>query len=303
MYVVGHKSPDTDSVAAAIALAYLKEQLGIKAKPGIQGSLNPESEFVLNKFNVETPEIITNGADKNIYLVDHSDKSQSLENIDKANIIGIVDHHKLGDITTRKPLEAWIWPVGCSCTVIKNMFDFYKVPIPQDIAGVMLSAILSDTVIFKSVTTTDDDRIAAEALGDIAGISDIKAFGMELFKKKSNIEGTSARELLERDAKDFKMGTKKVWIGQLEVIDLSLVDNIREELLNELKAKKDEGRDYALFLLTDIMKEGSELLAVGDNLGLIGKAFNVEIADNKAWLDGVMSRKKQVVPPLEQIFS
>lgn len=300
----GHKNPDTDSVCAAISLADLKKKLGEDIAPAMQGELTPESKFVLEKFGVAAPEVVTSYAGKEVYLVDHSDLAQSPDDLADATILGIVDHHKLGDVTTSQPLECWIWPVGCTCTVIKSMYDFFKVEIPQDIAGIMLSAIMSDTVIFKSATCTDQDKAAAEALAKIAGVEDLQALGMEMFKVKSAVEGTPVRDLVKRDYKDFDMNGNKVGIGQLEVVDLSILDGVKADLAADIAALKQEGGHHSIFLLlTDIMKEGSEVLIVSDDESVIDKAFGVKPEGGKAWLDGVMSRKKQVVPNLEKAFA
>lgn len=301
--ISGHKNPDTDSVCAAIALSKLKNQLGENTIPGMQGPLSPESKFVLEYFSVEEPEIITDATDRKVYLVDHSDKNQSLDNIDSAEILGIVDHHKLGDITTTKPLEFWALPVGCSCTVIKGMFDYYQKTIDKKTAGLMLSAILSDTVLFKSQTTTELDKKAAEELAKIAEISDINTYGMEMFKAKSAIEGTSAEELIQRDYKDFTMSGSKIGVGQLELIDITLAENMTEDLFKELTRLKEEGRHTVMLLLTDIMKEGSRLLCITEEPEKIEEAFNTTLKNNEAWLAGVMSRKKQIIPQLEKAFS
>ena len=300
----GHKNPDTDSVCAAIGLADLKKKLGEDIAPAMQGELTPESKFVLEKFGVAAPEVVTSYAGKDVYLVDHSDLAQSPDDLGEANILGIVDHHKLGDVTTSQPLECWIWPVGCTCTVIKSMYNFFNVEIPQDIAGIMLSAIMSDTVIFKSATCTDQDKAAAEDLAKIAGIDDIQALGMDMFKVKSAVDGTPVRELVERDYKNFDMSGNKVGIGQLEVVDLSILDGVKDDLAADIAALKQEGGHHSIFLLlTDIMKEGSEVLIVSDDESVIEKAFGVKPEGGKAWLDGVMSRKKQVVPNLEKAFA
>ncbi|MEA2060249.1 MAG: manganese-dependent inorganic pyrophosphatase [Thermodesulfobacteriota bacterium] len=302
-FVFGHKNPDSDTVCAAIALADLKKKLGEDVVPVVQGELNPESKFILEKFNVPAPEIMTSFAGKDVYLVDHSDLAQSPDDLKDANILGIVDHHKLGDVTTSQPLECWIWPVGCSCTVLCAMYKFFNLDIPKEIAGLMLGAILSDTVIFKSATCTDKDKQACEELGKIAGVSDLQAFGMEMFKVKSAVEGTPARELVLRDYKDFDMSGKKVGIGQLEVVDLSILDNVKADLEKDIAALKGEGGHHSVFLLlTDIMKEGTEVLIASDDESVIEKAFNATPKDKKAWLEGVMSRKKQVVPNLEKVF-
>lgn len=162
--------------------------------------------------------------------------------MDSACVLGIADHHKLGDVTTSAPLEAWIWPVGCTCTVLKNMFDFYGVEISKGIAGGMLCAILSDTVIFKSPTCTPADKKAVEELAKIAGVSDVMALGMEMFKVKSAVEGTSMKDLVFRDYKDFDMGGNKVGIGQLEVVDLSILEPVKAGLQAEIARVKAEGR-------------------------------------------------------------
>ncbi|MFW6220629.1 MAG: manganese-dependent inorganic pyrophosphatase [Nanoarchaeota archaeon] len=302
IYAVGHKNPDTDTICSAIAIAELLKQRNIDAEAKRQGELNPETKFVLEKFSIKIPEIIEDSENKNIFLVDHSDKSQSIDNIDKANIKGIVDHHKLGDITTSTPLEFWALPVGCTCTIIKGMYDFYNIEISEKIAGIMLCAILSDTVLFKSPTTTDLDEKVAKELAKIAKVDDIKKLAMDMFNKKSDVEGKTMRELIFRDYKDFVMNEKKVGVSQLEVVDITIFDSIKDDLFNELQKIKDEGRNTVLLLLTDIMKEGSELICISNNPELVEKAFNIKFKDNKIWLDGIMSRKKQVIPNLQKAF-
>jgi manganese-dependent inorganic pyrophosphatase len=300
-YAVGHKVPDSDSICSAIALSYLKKATGEDVKPARLGELSPETLFILDKFGFEQPELKMTFADTDgIYVVDHSDRIQGPDDIDDTTVLGIIDHHKLGDITTSTPLECWIRPVGCTNTIIKMMFDFHGVEIPKDIAGAMMCAILSDTVIFKSPTCTTADIKCVEALAEIAGIEDYKALGMEMFKVKSAVEGTPIRDLVLRDFKDFNMHGNKVGIGQLEVIDLAVFDEMKEGFLADMTALKAEGeRHSVMLLLTDIMKEGSEVLVVSDNADLTEKAYGKATVDSKVWIDGIMSRKKQVVPPLQ----
>ncbi|MEH6628789.1 MAG: manganese-dependent inorganic pyrophosphatase [Motiliproteus sp.] len=303
-YVVGHKIPDSDSICSALSLAYLKNAIGEETIPARQGELNPETAFILEKFGLEAPVLKTSFAGEDVYIVDYSDRAQGPDDLSEANLLGIVDHHKLGDITTSAPLECWIRPVGCSNTIIKEMYDYYNVEVPKGIAGIMMSAILSDTVIFKSPTCTDVDIKAVEELAAIVGIEDYKAFGVEMFKVKSKVEGTPVRELVMRDFKDFIMNGNKIGIGQLETVDLSVFDKIKDDLQADMAQFKKEGdRHSVCLLLTDIMKEGSELLVVSDDLSVVEKAFNTATADGKAWLEGVLSRKKQVVPPLEKAFA
>lgn len=300
--VMGHMNPDTDSIIAALAVADLNNKRGISAKAGAQGEPTPETKFVLEKFGLTAPEVVTDVAGKKMYLVDYSDLAQAPKGIGEAEILGIVDHHKLGDVTTSNPLEIWTWPVGCSCTVIKSMYDFYGVEIPKNIAGGLLCAILSDTVMFKSPTCTDADKKAVEALAKIAGVNDVMALGMEMFKVKSAVEGASMKDLVFRDYKDFDMNGKKVGIGQLEVVDLSILDPVKDGLYEEITRVKGEGRHSVFLLLTDIMKEGSEMLIVSDDPAVVEKAFGKKPEGKSVWLDGVMSRKKQVVPNFEKAF-
>lgn len=299
-YAVGHKVPDSDSICSALALAYLKTTLGEETVAARLGELSPETLFILDKFGFEQPELKLSYAGEELYIVDHSDRIQGPDDIDDATILGIIDHHKLGDITTSTPLECWIRPVGCTGTIIKMMYDFHQVDIPVNIAGALMCAILSDTVLFKSPTCTTADIKCVEALAEIAGVDDFQALGMEMFKVKSAVEGTPVRELVMRDFKDFNMGGNKVGIGQLEVIDLALFDSMKDELQADIAAVKAEGeRHSVILLLTDIMKEGSELLVVSDNDDLTEKAYGAATVDGRVWIDGIMSRKKQVVPPLQ----
>lgn len=302
-YVFGHTNPDSDSIVGAIALSYLKNELGEDTIPTRQGDISPETEFILNKFGATAPELKTSYAGEDVYIVDFSDLAQAPKDIKEATILGIVDHHKLGDLTTDTPLECWIRPIGCSNTVIKEMYDYHGVAIPKDIAGMMMCAILSDTVIFKSPTCTKIDTKAVKELSAICGVEDYKALAMEMFIAKSAIDGASARNLNTRDYKEFDMNGTKVGVGQMEMVDISALDSRKNELFEDMKAIKDEnGLHTILILLTDIMKEGSQLLCVSDEASKVETAFNTKLENNQAWLDGVLSRKKQVIPFLQPQF-
>ncbi len=301
--VIGHMNPDTDSIISAIAAADLYAKRGIDVTPAAQGAPAPETEFVLKKFGLTAPQVVTDVAGKDVFLVDFSDLPQAPKGMDSATVLGIVDHHKLGDVTTASPLEAWIWPVGCTGTVLKNMYDFYGVELSRNIAGGLLCAILSDTVIFKSPTCTEADKKAVAELAAIAGVDDVVALGMEMFKVKSAVDGTPMRDLVFRDYKDFDMNGNKVGIGQLEVVDLSILDAVKDGLREEIARVKGEKGNHSVFLLlTDIMKEGSEMLIVSDDPAVVEAAFDVKVEGDSVWLPGVMSRKKQVVPNFEKAF-
>ena len=302
-YIFGHTSPDSDSIIGAISLSYLKNKLGEDCVPTRQGEISAETEFILNKFGGTTPELKTSVAGEKVYLIDFSDKAQAPKDIMEATILGIVDHHKLGDLTTDTPLECWIRPIGCSNTVVYEMFKAHNITIPKDIAGMMMMAILSDTVIFKSPTCTKVDTRAVKELAVISGVEDYKALAMEMFIVKSATDGASARDLNTRDYKAFEMNGAKVGVNQLEMIDISALDDRKSEIYKDMQVmKKEEGLHTMLVLLTDIMKEGSQLLVVSDDVSKVEAAFKCKLEDNQIWLDGVLSRKKQVIPFLQPQF-
>ena len=302
-YVFGHRTPDSDSIVGAISLSYLKNQLGEDCIPARQGDISAETEFILNKFDGKLPILKTSVAGEKVYIVDDSDSLLFQDDIREATILGIVDHHKLGDLTTSTPLEMWVRPVGCSNTVIYEMYQHHGVEIPKNIAGMMMMAILSDTVIFKSPTCTKVDTKAVKELAKIAGIEDYKALGMEMFIVKSAVDDSTARELNTRDYKTFNMNGSMVGVNQLEMIDISALDDRKEEIFRDMRDMKEEnGLHTMLVLLTDIMKEDSQLLYVNDDTSKIKTAFNKKLQNNQVWLDKVLSRKKQVIPFVQPQF-
>lgn len=304
-YIVGHKIPDSDSICSAISLSYLlskinKDEVYIPVR---QGDISKETQFILDKFEFKIPDLKTSFKNEKTYLVDHSDLRLAPDDILEAKVLGIIDHHKLGDITTNEPLECWIKPVGCTATIIHHMFFFYDIDIPANIAGLMLSAILSDTVIFKSPTCTTADIKVVEELSKIANIDDIYSFGIEIFKHKSDINNSSINNLILRDFKDFNINNNLVAVSQLELIDNSLIEDIKQDLMIEMiKAKNEKGFHSFILLITDIMKEGSDVLVISDSYHSIEAAFDIAVIDNHFWKDGLMSRKKQVIPLLEKFI-
>lgn len=303
--VVGHSNPDTDSVVAAIAYANYLKATGTEAVACMQisaANLNPESKVVLEKFGLGAPEELTDAAGKDIALVDFSDIGQAPANIGAANVVAIVDHHKIGDITTNNPIFFYAKPVGCTCTVLHEMYKNNKVELPKNIAGAMLCAILSDTVNFKSPTCTDADKVVVGELLGVAGVTDQDALFMEMLKAKSSVAGISMKDLIFRDYKDFDMKGKKVGIGQIELATLEQVADIRDQLYKAVQGVKAEGRHSVLFMLTDVVKEGTDLMVVSDEPALIESTFGGKIVGQSLWVDGMMSRKKQVVPQLQKAF-
>lgn len=302
VYVFGHKSPDTDSVTAAIAFAELMKAKGEDYIPVMQGDPNPETKTVLDRFGVAMPELMTDAAGKQVALVDHSDLAQAPDNLKDGEVVAIVDHHKIGDVTTDSPILFCNMPVGCTGTVLKVLYDLDGITIDPKVAALMLAAILSDTVNFKSPTCTDADKKAVSELAKIAGVDDTDALFMDMLKAKSAVEGVPAMDLLHRDYKDFDMNGKKVGVGQLELATLDQVADMRGDLLKALQEQKADGRHSVLLMLTDVVKEGTDLLVVSDEPDVVEKAFGVTLADNSAWIDGMMSRKKQTVPVLQKAF-
>lgn len=303
--VVGHSNPDTDSVTSAIALAALLTAQGQEAQACMQSALadlNPESKVVLEKFGLEAPVEISDAGGKDIALVDFSDLAQGPANLADANVVAVVDHHKVGDLTTNSPILFRAEPVGCTGTVLNKMFKEADVAIPKNVAGGMLAAILSDTVNFKSPTCTDADKAAVANLKAVAGVDDTDALFMDMLKAKSSVAGVPAKDLLFRDYKDFDMNGNKVGVGQLELATLDQVADIRADLMKAMEDAKAEGRHSVLLMLTDVVKEGTDLVVLSDDPALVEKAFDGKLESNVMWVDGMMSRKKQTVPNLQTAF-
>ncbi|MBW2329226.1 MAG: manganese-dependent inorganic pyrophosphatase [Deltaproteobacteria bacterium] len=303
IYVTGHSNPDTDSVTAAIAYAELLKAGGEDAIPTMQGEMSPETITVLDRFGVSAPEIMTDATDKIIALVDHSDLNQAPDNLSADNVVAIVDHHKIGDVTTNNPIFCCVKPVGCTGTILKQLYDTQGVAVDPKVAGLMLSAILSDTVNFKSPTCTDEDKKAVAELKEIAGVADTEELFMEMLKAKSTVDGFSANDLLNRDYKDFDMNGNKVGCGQLELATLDQVADIRDDLYNAMKEQKAAGGHHTILLmLTDVMKEGTQLVVLSDDESLVEGAFDSKLDGNAMWIPGMMSRKKQTVPNMQKAF-
>jgi len=294
--VFGHVNPDTDSIISSIALASFLDD----AEACALGEPNKETKFVLNKFNLKVPRVIEKVAGEKVAIVDTTELSQLPDDINEAEIERIVDHHRLGGLITNSPVNADIRTWGCTATVIWSLYvDIFKKTVSKDVAGAMVCAILSDTVMFKSPTTTDYDKKAVEELSKIAEIEDYEKLGMEMLRVKSSIENDSAIELIERDFKNFEISGKKIGIGQVELVDLSMIDSKLDDIKIELEKMKKENSYWALILLvTDIMKEGSLVIAYSDDNPKIGQILGGQFENNQVWIDGIMSRKKQVAAPL-----
>lgn len=303
MIVLGHQNPDCDSVCSAIALASLFNKLGKDATPVLQGEPNPEAKFLLEQAAFAEPEIRTSVAGEEIFIVDYSDWNQGTADMKEAKILGIVDHHKLGDITTAEPLECWIWPVGCSATIVYNMYKFHSQTPDAAIAKMMMGAIISDTVNFQGPTTTDIDKVAVKELAEIAGVADVAAFAKEQFDAKSDIKHVPAAELILRDQKVFEMAGDKLAIGQLELTSLETAFSKKTDMLAEMgQLQAENGYHSTIVLLTDINKLDTTALIVSKDADKVAAALNSTVVDHAIELPGVVSRKKQIIPFLQEAF-
>ncbi|MEZ9899670.1 manganese-dependent inorganic pyrophosphatase [Vibrio breoganii] len=294
--VVGHKNPDSDSICSALAATELLKARGLDAKPIRQGEINRETQHILNVAGLEQPEFRDSVAGEKVWLVDYSDLAQAPDDVNEAEIVGIVDHHRLGDVMTINPLEAWIWPVGCSCTVLFNMFKIEGAEIAPAIAKLMMSAILSDTVGFASPTCTQKDKDAVQELAQIAGVDDIDAFIKALLIAKTDIEGLSPTQLVEKDLKAYPFNGRDVVVGQIELATLEQVNGQIEALEQDLVRRCDEqGLAFAAVMLTDITSATTRLLYKGEWAEKLDKH-----ADNGVlMMENTLSRKKQGWPWLQ----
>ncbi len=303
IYVIGHKSPDTDSVCSAIVYAdYLKKTKRVNAVPVVAGVINPETKFVLDFFKVKTPAKLDSGAGLSLILVDHNEKSQSIDGVSDSRIIEVLDHHKVS-FELDHPIVFRSEPLGSTATLVaKILLTDKKFKITPQTAGLLVSAILSDTVVFKSATTAKEDKELALLLGKKAKIKDLKKFGIEIKEKKASLNGLNADQIIKSDFKEFEAGGKKFAIGQIEVVKLDEAKSRKDELwkrMEEIRIEK--SFDFVALMQTDIIKEGTELLVSGATPD-IEKAFNKKFSDKTIYLPNMMSRKKDLLPPLMKAF-
>ncbi|PZX03884.1 manganese-dependent inorganic pyrophosphatase [Psychrobacillus insolitus] len=303
--VFGHKSPDTDTITSAIVYAYLKNAIGVEAEAVALGEVNNETKFALDKFGFEAPRIIESVANeaKKVILVDHNEKQQSADGIDEVQVMEVIDHHRIANFETADPLYYRAEPVGCTATIINKIFKEKGVEIPSSIAGLMLSAIVSDTLLFKSPTCTEEDVVAARELEKIAGV-DVEEYGLAMLKAGADLSDKSLEDLLTLDAKEFGMGDYKVIIAQVNAVDVNDVMD-RQAELEELITREIQEKELDLFffVVTDILNNDSVALALGKLALKAESAFNVKFDNNIALLKGVVSRKKQVVPALTEALT
>ncbi|MGN1298835.1 MAG: manganese-dependent inorganic pyrophosphatase [Candidatus Scatovivens sp.] len=299
-YIFGHKNPDTDSITSSLVMANFENALGREAKACRLGKINKETEFVLNYLGIEPPELIESlESSSNVILVDHANYEESIDNLINMNIIKVVDHHRTA-LNTPSPLFYRAEPVGCTETVLYKLYKENGVEIGKTIAVLMLSAIISDTLLFKSPTCTDEDKKAAEELAKIAEIN-IEEYGLEMLKAGTDISDFSIDEILTMDAKKTTIKDLNVIINQVNTASIEDVMKLKEDLEKGMQKTIDENKlDLFILLITDILNSNSQVIALGKATDLVERSYDVKLENNTALLEGIVSRKKQVIPILTE---
>ncbi|NIK67341.1 MULTISPECIES: manganese-dependent inorganic pyrophosphatase [unclassified Paenibacillus] len=303
--IFGHKNPDTDTICSAIAYAELKSKLGFNVEAVRLGDVNGETQYALDYFKTAAPRFVETvaGEVNNVILVDHNERQQSVSDIDQVRVVEVIDHHRIANFETAAPLYFRAEPVGCTATILNKLYKENGVAISKEAAGLMLSAIISDSLLFKSPTCTEQDVAAARELAEIAGV-DAEAYGLEMLKAGADLRDKTIEQLLSLDAKEFSMGSAKVEIAQVNAVDTNDVLVRQADLeaaINETIAKK--GLDLFVFVVTDILNSDSIALTLGAKASAVEQAYNVTLEGNKALLKGVVSRKSQIVPVLTETLS
>lgn len=301
-YIVGHKNPDTDSVVSAIIFCNL-EPTPKDYVPAVAGPINKETEYVLKRFGFETPEIIQ-AEEKKVILVDHNEPAQMASEIRPEEIIGIFDHHKLGGLSTAEPIRVSVEPYGCTASLAHDIFEKNNLVPDERISSLMLAAIISDTLNLTSPTTTEKDKKVYEAIVGRTGIN-TDELASAMFAAKSDITDIPTEELLTKDYKVYNLGGKQVGIGVWETTLAQTVLERKAEILKELAAAKEkENLDAIYFGVIDILKGKTDLIILGESeSALAEKAFGLKVNEGIVELPGVVSRKKQLAPQLQEAIN
>ncbi|MBK6466630.1 MAG: manganese-dependent inorganic pyrophosphatase [Rhodobacter sp.] len=301
--VFGHKSPDTDSTGSPIIWAwYLAQVKATPARPVLLGEPNTEAAFVLKHWGLEKPAIIADvTADDTVVIVDTNNPSELPPSINEAKIIAIIDHHMLaGGLKTKNPIEITMRPLACTATLMHDLMGDAVAGAPRAIKGAMLSCIVSDTLEFRSPTTTPHDKAVAEALAADLGVS-IADLAAAMFEAKSDVSAFSDTELLRMDSKEYSVAGKELRVSVLETTAPKVVLDRKASLMAAMPAvAREDGADQVLLFVVDILREEATLLVPNDLVRQMAEAsFGVKVSGDTVVLPGVMSRKKQIIPALK----
>ena len=301
MLIFGHKSPDTDTICSAIVMENLQKKLGKEVEAVRLGNLNKETEYVLNYLGINAPRMLEKVEDgQEVILVDHNEFSQSVDNIENAKIKMVVDHHRICDFQTSEPLYYRAEPVGCTCTILYKLYKENNVEIDKTIASLMMSAIISDTLLLKSPTKTVEDENAVKELEKISGLN-AQVYGLDMLKAGTDLSGFTADELISLDCKVCTLKDKNAKVAQVNTADINDMMNRKEEIEQAISADIEKNNlDLFVFAITDIINSNSQAIVLGKNTDIFERGFNKKLEDNTAFLPGVVSRKKQILPVLQE---
>ncbi|HEL0560461.1 TPA: manganese-dependent inorganic pyrophosphatase [Streptococcus equi subsp. zooepidemicus] len=306
LLVFGHQNPDTDAIASSYAFDYLaKKAFDLDTEVVALGDPNEETAFALDYFGVSAPRVVTSakaeGVDQ-VILTDHNEFPQSISDIREVEVYGIVDHHRVANFETANPLYMRVEPVGSASSIVYRLFKENGVDVPKDIAGLLLSGLISDTLLLKSPTTHASDHRVAVELAELAGVK-LEEYGMAMLKAGTNLASKSEAELIDIDAKTFELNGNAVRVAQVNTVDIAEVLERKEAIEAAIKeVMASEGYSDFVLMITDIVNSNSEILALGANMDKVEVAFDFKLEDNHAFLAGAVSRKKQVVPQLTESF-
>ena len=302
--VTGHKNPDTDSICSSIVMANLAKHYGVDCKPARLENINKETEYVLKHLSIEAPELVEKVEEgQKLILVDHNEKAQSVEGRDKAKVLAVIDHHRIADFETNEPLYYLAKPYGCTSTILFEEYKKAGLEIDKTMGTLMLSAIVSDTLLLKSPTCTETDVKTVEELEKITGLK-ASEYGLDMLKAGTDLSTYSSQEVINLDAKEFEKNDKKIVISQVNTADIDDVFSRREEIEFAMEKEIVEKKlNLFIFVITDIINTNSKIIAIGPDKELAEKAFNQKLDElDSMMLEGVVSRKKQIAPPLLEVI-
>ncbi|HEO3764899.1 TPA: manganese-dependent inorganic pyrophosphatase [Streptococcus agalactiae] len=305
--VFGHQNPDSDAIGSSVAFAYLaKEAWGLDTEAVALGTPNEETAFVLDYFGVQAPRVVESAKAEGVetvILTDHNEFQQSISDIKDVTVYGVVDHHRVANFETANPLYMRLEPVGSASSIVYRMFKENGVSVPKELAGLLLSGLISDTLLLKSPTTHASDIPVAKELAEIAGVN-LEEYGLEMLKAGTNLSSKTAAELIDIDAKTFELNGEAVRVAQVNTVDINDILARQEEIEVAIQeAIVTEGYSDFVLMITDIVNSNSEILALGSNMAKVEAAFEFTLENNHAFLAGAVSRKKQVVPQLTESYN